>query len=209
MTENDKYARTLDLKEGWLCLDFANTAGWHASEQPTEYLQTYADLVSWAQTKGVLTPKEGETLLHQAAQRPAEAARLLRGAIDLRETLYRIFTAVIGEESPAPADLLTLNTALCKEASHLQIVAKQAGFVWDWTGVEDAPEALLAPIVHSAVDLLTSGDLSRVGQCADDRGCGWLFFDTSKNHSRRWCSMDDCGNRAKVKLHYNRQRTGK
>jgi predicted RNA-binding Zn ribbon-like protein len=57
--------------------------------------------------------------------------------------------------------------------------------------------------VHDVADLLTSGDLDRVGQCADDR-CGWLFLDVSRNGSRRWCSMEACGNRAKARRHYRR-----
>jgi predicted RNA-binding Zn ribbon-like protein len=66
---------------------------------------------------------------------------------------------------------------------------------------------MLWPVARSAADLLTSAEeLARVGQCADDRGCGWLFFDTSRNHSRRWCAMKDCGNRAKARRHYRRQR---
>jgi len=65
---------------------------------------------------------------------------------------------------------------------------------------------MLWPILRSGADLLASEDRERVGQCADDRGCGWLFFDASRNRSRRWCNMEDCGNRAKAKRHYARER---
>ena len=71
------------------------------------------------------------------------------------------------------------------------------------------PLRIFWPIAHSAVDLLTSEDIDRVGQCGDDRGCGWLFFDTNRNHSRRWCRMEDCGNRAKAHRHYHRQSKNK
>jgi predicted RNA-binding Zn ribbon-like protein len=64
------------------------------------------------------------------------------------------------------------------------------------------------PVVHSAAELLTSPHLDRVRQCADDRGCGFLFFDTSRNGSRRWCSMESCGNRAKARRHYQRTKAG-
>jgi predicted RNA-binding Zn ribbon-like protein len=64
------------------------------------------------------------------------------------------------------------------------------------------------PVAYSAADLLATPDqLARVGQCQDDRGCGWLFLDLTKNHSRRWCAMDDCGNRAKAKRHYERKKS--
>jgi predicted RNA-binding Zn ribbon-like protein len=57
---------------------------------------------------------------------------------------------------------------------------------------------MLWPVVRSAAALLVSDDLDRVGQCEDDRGCGYLFFDTSRNRTRRWCDMKSCGNRAKA-----------
>ncbi|MCB0153982.1 MAG: CGNR zinc finger domain-containing protein, partial [Anaerolineae bacterium] len=58
----------------------------------------------------------------------------------------------------------------------------------------------------SAAELLTSDRLNRVGQCAGE-SCGWLFLDTTRNHSRRWCEMEHCGNRAKAKRHYRRRTT--
>jgi len=57
--------------------------------------------------------------------------------------------------------------------------------------------------------LLTSSQrLNQVRQCRGDN-CGWLFVDGSKNHSRRWCDMRDCGNRAKVRRHRLKQRREK
>jgi predicted RNA-binding Zn ribbon-like protein len=205
MGETEKYARTLQRREGWLCLDFANTAEWHASDQPAEELKSYADLVAWAQAKGILTEEEAARLLGKAALRPAEAAGVLRRAIDLRETIFRIFSAVAEGRPPESTDLAALNAALSEDTVHFQIVPGQVGYVWDWHGAEDRLDAMLWPVVRSAANLLTGDDLDRVGQCADDRGCGWLFLDTSRNRSRRWCSMEGCGNRAKARLHYQRQ----
>ena len=69
-------------------------------------------------------------------------------------------------------------------------------------------DLFLDPIIKSAADLLVSPELKRVKQCADDF-CGWLFMDKSRNNSRRWCSMKDCGNRAKAHRHYLRKCQGK
>ena len=66
-------------------------------------------------------------------------------------------------------------------------------------------EAVLGPISLSAITILTQGDLSRIKQCQGEK-CGWLFFDTSKNKSRRWCEMEICGNRAKQRRHSARAR---
>jgi predicted RNA-binding Zn ribbon-like protein len=206
MLETDKYARPLHLQEGWLCLDFANTAEWHASDQPTERLNDYPNLVSWARNKGILSDDEVQHLVRNAEIHPAQASAALNQAITLRETIYRIFSAVAAGRSPEEADLAALNATLAQGMAHLRIVQTPAGFVWDWDGDENALDRMLWPVVRSAVDLLTSKRLERVGECADDRGCGWLFLDVSRNHSRRWCSMEACGNRAKFRRHYQRQR---
>jgi predicted RNA-binding Zn ribbon-like protein len=86
-----------------------------------------------------------------------------------------------------------------------QISPTDEGFNWSWQIDENSFDRMLWPIVREAANLLTSDDINRVGECADDRGCGYLFFDTSRNHSRRWCSMEGCGNRAKAQRHYQRK----
>ena len=93
---------------------------------------------------------------------------------------------------------------LADQQSDAEIVQSEQGFAWSWA--EDVPGAALVTwaVARSAADLLTSDQLGRVRQCADDRGCGYLFVDTSRNRSRRWCSMKSCGNRAKAKRHYER-----
>ncbi len=198
---------TWKLLGGHLSLDFANTADWHASEQPEELLTSYTELVSWSQQAGILTEKLAKRLLRQAANRPAEALAVLKQAIALREAIYNIFAAVANEQTPQGTDLATLNSALSEALAHSQIVPTETGYGWQWAGEEDALDRPLWPIARSAADLLTSDELQRVGQCADDRGCGWLFLDTSRNHTRRWCSIEDCGNRAKARRHYERKRS--
>jgi predicted RNA-binding Zn ribbon-like protein len=179
--------------------------GRRATDQPTERLNDYPNLVSWAQGKGVISEGEVQHLVRKAEIHPAQASAVLNQAITLRETIYRIFSAVAAGRSPETADLAALNVALSQGMAHLRIIHTPEGFVWDWDGGEDALDQMLWPVVRSAVDLLTSKELERVGECAGDRGCGWLFLDMSRNHSRRWCSMELCGNRAKVRRHYQRQ----
>jgi predicted RNA-binding Zn ribbon-like protein len=130
---------------------------------------------------------------------------VLQQAITLREATYRIFSNVAAVHPPAPDDLGILNVALPDAMSHLQVVALPTGFTWDWTASLDALDQMLWPVVRSAADLLTSDDLDRVRECADDRGCGYLFIDRSRNRSRRWCSMESCGNRAKVVRYLERR----
>jgi predicted RNA-binding Zn ribbon-like protein len=79
-------------------------------------------------------------------------------------------------------------------------------FVWEWTGLEEHLTGFLWPVARSAAQLLTSPLLPRLRLCADER-CGWVFIDQSKNASRRWCDMGDCGNRAKARRFRERRKT--
>ena len=198
-------AGSLKLSGERSSLDFANTADWHASDHPVESLTSYSDLVAWSQRVGILTDHQAQRLLKKAARRPGDATAVLERAIALREAIYQIFSAISHGRPPPAADLATFNAELSRVLAQSRIVSTAEGFAWDWAGAEDALDWMLWPVVHDAAGLLTSEELDRVGQCADDR-CGWLFLDTSRNRSRRWCSMEDCGNRAKARRHYERKR---
>lgn len=206
MDERDKHAGTLDLLGGRTSLEFANTVDRHASDQPIEYLTNYAALVAWGQNVGILTDRQAEHLLEEAGHHSAEADAMLERALVLREAIYRIFATISAGLPVEDDDLAVLNAELSRALAYSRLIPSEEGYAWDWIDDDDALDRLLWPVVRDAADLLTSGDLSRVGQCADDR-CGWLFLDTSRNHSRRWCSMGDCGNRAKARRHYQRSRT--
>lgn len=204
MIESEVYGGTLKLQEGRLCLDFANTADWHASDHPREQLNRFFDLVLWAQQIGLITKSEGQHLDREATAHPANAAAILAQAIELREAIYRIFSAVAGSRPVEVADLSILNHWLSKTQGRLQVAKADSGFTWQWDD-RGSLEQILWPVAQSAAELLTSKEVDRVKECADDRGCGWLFLDTSRNRSRRWCDMRSCGNRAKVQRHRRRQ----
>ena len=83
---------------------------------------------------------------------------------------------------------------------------RAGAFGWEF----DAEADLARPawsIARSAVEILTGELYDLVRECAAD-DCAWLFIDTSRNHSRRWCSMSSCGNRAKVHQFRQRKRAG-
>ena len=194
-----------DFDSGNLVLDFANTAEFHASDQPDEMLKTYADLVSWSLEAGLVTKSEARDLLVKADKEPQEASKTLSNAIEIRETIYRMLSAVAHGEKPDDPDLSRFNRTLTEALIKSQISPTVEGFTWTWQVDENSFDRMLWPIAREAANLLTSEDIKRVGECADDRGCGYLFFDTSRNHSRRWCSMESCGNRAKAQRHYQRK----
>jgi predicted RNA-binding Zn ribbon-like protein len=191
-----------------LCLEFANTVRWHASAAPAETLHSYADLLSWAQQNGPLPARDIERLAQLAGSEPARAADVYERAVALREAIYRIFVAHARGGAADAEDLALLNGELARGLAHARLAPGDAAYTWGWAGEAAHLDAPLWPVVRSAAELLTASRLlERVGQCADDRGCGWLFLDLSKNHSRRWCDINDCGNRAKQRRHYARARS--
>ncbi len=196
----------LRLREKWLCLDFANTNDWHASPHPVESLLQYADLATWCQQVGLVTAAEAQELQREAAKSPLQASAILQRAIALREAIYRIILAhLLGNNTP-DLDLELLNAEIALVASFRKLMPAGDGFAWTWDSGANSLAGMLGPIARSAAALLTSPELYRVGMCADEDGCGFLFFDTSRNRSRQWCSMEDCGNRAKAQRHYRRQK---
>ena len=197
---------TYQGKAGRLCLDFANTVGWHASDHPEEKLRSYSDLIDWAQGIGLLAKPEAQRLRRDAEANPDSAERVLRRAIRLREAVYRIFVSVSNEKPPAEADLDELNQALARISNGAGIAKTAQGFDWAWKVDRTTMDLPIGAAALSAAELLVSADRDRVGQCADERGCGWLFLDTSKNRSRRWCDSKDCGNRDRQHRHYQRTR---
>jgi predicted RNA-binding Zn ribbon-like protein len=196
--------RNWDFESGNLVLDFANTAEFHASEQPLEYLQTYSDLVTWSQEAGLLTRSEAKesSLLEQ--KKPQVAARVLTRALTLRETIYSLLSTVARQESLNEAELTRFNRFLAESLRNTKISPTSEGYSWTWESGVPSIDRVLWTLTREAANLITSKELKRVGECADDRGCGYLFIDTSRNHSRRWCSMEGCGNRAKAQRHYQK-----
>lgn len=189
---------------GDLCLDFANTLNGHVRPPRHEYLHDYRDLVLWSRHASILSTGGSKALLRQAAEWPSDAEAVFRKALALRETIFRIFSALALGKKSADTDLNWLNRAWKKGQHHAQLVVTPIGFTLGW---DDEPSLERIPrlIAASAVHLLTSENIKQIRKCAGEH-CDWLFIDTSRNHLRRWCSMDECGNRAKMRRRQRRKR---
>jgi predicted RNA-binding Zn ribbon-like protein len=208
MLDPGPHAGTYEATAGRLCLDFANTLAWRGSDRQHDELNSYANLVVWGKLVGLLSEEAAHRLQREAARRPAQADRVLERAVALREAIYRICSAIAAGSSPQAADVDALNVALAGALTHLRLLPAASVFAWDWSGDAGALDRMLWPVAWSAAELLTSEELDRVGECQGD-GCGWLFMDMSRNHSRRWCDMGDCGNRAKARRFYRRKKASR
>lgn len=188
---------------GRLCLDFTNTVSAFWTSSPREYLKDYTHLVSWGRQAGLLKDEHVELLLAAADKKPDEAQATYRRAIWFRDALHRIFSAASRHQQAQAEDLAVLNKELSRARRYERITQEGKEFRLGWLEGGDALDRVLWPLARSAAELLTSNGLQRVSECAGET-CGWLFYDTSRNHSRRWCDMKDCGNRAKARRHYHK-----
>jgi predicted RNA-binding Zn ribbon-like protein len=192
----------LELVGGVLCLDFVNTVDPRHGEARTEYLTDYPSLVSWATHAGAVDLDEAAELQAEACRRPQRARQVYRDAIVLREHAYEIFHAVV-QGRPVPADSIRFfNHHLVRASARRQIVIRGGSFEWAWVGDRNL-DLILWPVLGSMADLLVR-PLDRIRECPGDGTCSWLFLDATKNGSRKWCEMKNCGNRAKARRHYLR-----
>jgi predicted RNA-binding Zn ribbon-like protein len=196
------------LYGGRLCLDFANTLEPRAAEPVHDWLGGYADLVTWARHAGALDQATTERLLASAATRPAEAEASFAAAIELREAIYRVFAAIAEDAAPAATDLDRLQQAYAEAMRHTRLLptAGPDRLAWSFDG-GDALDRAWWPMARSAVELATAGRLERIKRCRP--GCGFLFFDASKNRIRRWCSMEECGGQTKARRQTARRRAAR
>jgi len=210
MLKGEKCKENPALEERNLCLDFVNTVDWRNSiKRKKEKLYNFSTLVSWSKQIGILEDKTAQILFKKALKQPNKAEQVYKKAIQLRELLYRIFSSIATTGQAPSHDLSIFNKYLADSmGKSCCLVPSNNGFVWSFCSEPDSMDLFLDPIIKSAADLLVSSDLKRVKQCADE-ACGWLFMDRSRNNSRRWCSMKDCGNRAKAHRHYLRKRQEK
>ena len=183
-----------------LCLDFADLVDWRTSNHAEDTLDSYAKLVGWSKEHGVLDARQEAALNHTASKE--ESARALEDAIRLRESIYRIFSAVAHKRKAEAEDVAILNEYLARGLSRARVVEGEVGYDWGWSE-KVSSDMMLYPIASSAAGLLTSEDLGRVRECAnEEEGCGSLFLDCSKSQTKKWCSMESCGNRMKFRAYY-------
>jgi predicted RNA-binding Zn ribbon-like protein len=194
------------LLGGNLCLDFVNTIEGRIGPSPQEFLNTCEDVVHWSEHANLLDPAQCSALLDEAEKSPKAAVACFETAIALREALHRIFLAEAHDTQPSQDDLNILKQAYLSGLSYADLPWTPDGYQWQWRADELALERVLWHVAQAALELLSSGDVQRVKECPGAHDCGWLFFDASKNRSRRWCSMEGCGSRVKMRRQYAKKK---
>jgi predicted RNA-binding Zn ribbon-like protein len=179
-----------------VALDFVNTLDdRYTPGGPHELLPDYADFLRFCRQAGILARSESVRLsaLSNAAQEKS-----LSTAHELRELLARIFYRVVEGRPPAAEDRIALEQWAAACARHRELRWVDGRLRWTWKTLDAHPDAPHLLLAEAALSLLTADPPARLHACASGT-CRWLFLDTSKNRTRRWCDMKTCGNRAKAR----------
>ena len=186
------------------CLDFVNTEFTKEGGHPIDSLRSFADLINWLCESRLFNRKQLECALKSWGSEHA-AERIFQYALALRRALLAM-AEKLATRRPVPRESLeAINKTIGKRPARV-LQARRSGRFEEMTRLDlREPEQLMVPIAQSASDLLCRGDLALVKRCANP-ACGAFFYDASKNHTRRWCSTTDCGNRMRVAAHYRRSR---
>jgi predicted RNA-binding Zn ribbon-like protein len=192
----------LKLVGGPVILDLSNTQSGPPGGAPdVESLRDYGDLLRWGVRADVLGDDAAKRLKRASARHPAAAHRAFERALELRRDAYEAFSALAAGGRPPRAELVRIQAAATEALRHATVADAGGSFELRWNR-DDDPDRAWWPVAYAGLELLLHGPLDRVKGC---RGCRYLFLDETKNHSRRWCSMDDCGTREKMRTYVARR----
>ncbi len=177
------------LSGGHIALDLTNTVSWRGDpDRRVDRLTLPGFFSRWLLATDLVDPDGG----------PGDVTASVPAVRELRELVYSVLVA----ERPATEDLTRFGELLAAAQTH---AVPSPTLPLRWTvGITTASDVLTALVLRTD-ELFRSPDVARVGRC-EGRGCEWLFLDTTRNHSRRWCRTDDCGNRERARRHYRRSR---
>jgi predicted RNA-binding Zn ribbon-like protein len=189
-----------DLAGGHPALDLVNSLdNRFRHDGPNEILINYGDLLRFLGESGLLDAQCIRILKSKGASGDAPE-QALKSVRELREAAAAVLYAALEERAPAPADIRTLERYFIEASQHRELRwdNAHAHLTSQWGRAETDTNLPVWILSQSVSDLLLSDAVGRVRTCAADT-CRWLFLDTSKNHTRRWCNMKVCGNRMKAR----------
>ena len=185
-----------------LCLDFANTTISQHGEY-IELIQSFADFVQFLLENSVLSPAIAGDLINN--WRLSDQNRALVSARNFRDRIRKMAEQLSQNQPPDGSILQEINEMLAHQSGCMSVVKSTTGYELRHHRNFDQPEHLLVPLAESAASLLCEKDRNLVKKCSNSN-CGLFFYDNTRNHTRRWCSMQTCGNRMKVNSYLQRKR---
>ena len=188
-----------------VCLDFINTQ-LVVNERPVDLLATFSDLVTWLGQAHLLSEEEVKKIDRQWG-RQAKGTQTLEQARAFRVTLREMAERIASGRPVPQAAVEAINDLLRHRIGCPQLTSRKGKFERGFQAESEDASQLLGLLAEATSDLLCTCDLSLIKKCQNP-ACVLFFYDTTKNHTRHWCSMSLCGNRSKVAAHYRRHRQG-
>lgn len=190
-----EHLKTISLDGGLLCLDFINTVSDYTETPILNYLQGEEEWIAWLCRVGLIT--DDDQIFQQGTFH-------LDHILEVRNMLYKIFTQHIHQRIIPTTLLAKFNKQLHWVNRHIKLTIHNGHIteIFDYDNTH--ADNYLIPIIKSARDILVSDQLKNVRECGN---CGWLFYDKSKNQTRRWCNMKVCGNKIKTQKYYRKSVT--
>ncbi len=188
--------RPFEFVANHIVLDFINTV----NARPVfsrDDLTCAADVVNWAHAAGVLLDHQCDA---QDLRHTAGVTSEFEAVVDLRERLYQVFGPIVSGHEPSGAALSAVTRRAADALRSAKWQRHESGYEPHWT--DGSIKSVADRLADEAVGLLRSHAVERIGSCD---GCGWLFLDVSRAHARRWCSMNVCGVRHKMRRYHQRQ----
>ena len=175
---------------GRLALDFVNMV-------PRRAELSWGQLIAFLESAHIVTAERGGELLALRSSDPQSVASLSQKARRLGSALRLAFDALLHRHRILKEWVEPVNEILGVTEGHDELVASDRDWKIEFIAREGGLEWLLAAVARSAAEIIAEGPRARLRLCANPR-CGLFFYDNSRTHRRRWCSMTVCGNRSKV-----------
>lgn len=189
--------RVFELTGGHPALDLVNTLDWRFRELgPEEFLQDFGDVVRFTEQTGLMNAADARKLLRNVPE--SKAARVVNGVRELREAAAAALYAAVDGKRPSVAALKRLEDCFAEAGKQQELRWDGEQLTWILPQASSLPELPLWLLSLSTEEFMTSEQMRLLRECGNAE-CRWLFVDTSKNHTRRWCNMKICGNRMKAR----------
>jgi predicted RNA-binding Zn ribbon-like protein len=192
------YTGTYKLIGGAISLDFVNTISWPKMDREHDWLDRPSNFIIWAQAAKIINQQKANQFNSQSQPM---LKKELEKVHQVRNDLTNVLNPLAFGKQPSPAAVEKLNEMIHQICSARYI--DKINYKWTWTKPESLTD-ILTPVIWNAAHVLTDVDHTRIGYCSS---CEWLFYDTTRNRSRRWCDMEDCGSRNKSLKYYHRKKS--
>ena len=189
--------RVFELTGGHPALDLVNTLDWRFRESgPEELLEDYGDVVRFTEQTGLLSAADARKLLRNVPE--GKAAKVVQAVREMREAAAEALYAVVDGRSPSAMAVRQLQNFFAEAEERRELRWDGEKLQWSFPASSSLPELPLWVLSLSTAEFMMSEQMRFLRECGNAE-CRWLFVDTSKNHTRRWCDMKICGNRMKAR----------